>query len=214
MSMKEILQEIKCWNENRNNPGVISSLMSGIMSIQFSPGKKLLQGDDLHVYPAIQDNGKDQILKFYLISATYDTSNQLKQPDGLIPYIDEASILWNLADIDKDKIPADTAKARIYAWEHDFSSWLNISASHAKVFQAFHIPKKDLGYETIHAYFGLVPYTDEIAGDVFRADLVINPTDRGIGSIFEDTVMPVPPFGVNGALANSHFFLLNHALGK
>ncbi|MCW3083859.1 MAG: hypothetical protein JWP12_1225 [Bacteroidetes bacterium] len=196
LDINEVRAAIKKWNDNKNNIKAMDAL-GVITGFHFPVGDILQPAIDLHAYPAIDKNDD---IQFYLISSTYDQESKLKTAEHIV----QAGV-DRIPPRDND-IPLPTAMARIRAWEINFKSWLDTTIKDATVVEAFLIPGTDLdeNEESIVAYFGLIPDLRRNEASYF-VDLVLVPFSKTL--VFEDTVMPVPPFGED-ATARKRFALL------
>ncbi len=193
MNINDVKAGIQEWNDNLDNATLMSKLYD-IKALNFDLGNVILMSTDLHVYPAIDKNSD---IQFYLISSTFDN----KEQSNIIDYIVQAS---PEPQINYGSIPGIVAKSRIENWANHFTEWLDDSIAQSSMFQGFVVPGDDLNETNFTIYFGLRP-DDASTGIDYFADLILISASN---KVYEDTVMPVPPFGLNPGSAKNLFSLL------
>lgn len=207
---KNPIEEIRRWNEvaalaeETKNYTELKELLTGITGFRFPPiGLPSGLREDMHVYPGIRYEEDRPVLTIYVIFCGNDHRDSYEH---LERHLVEADTLQTLAG---DGIPPQSPAAeRIALWGSDFRVWLQETTENRSILRAFNVPGGDMmSYEEYHAYFGLIPLRDS-TGPSFRADLTIISYGVAPAPINQDTVMPVPPFGL-GVLAKECYYLLN-----
>ncbi|MEL1242816.1 hypothetical protein AAEO56_00970 [Flavobacterium sp. DGU11] len=200
MNNSTIINNIKSWGLARSNKEsqVFKQLFLENSGFFFTIPKT---NDDVtglyyHAYPGIEKG----LLKFYLIRSDHDTEEGYNEK-----YVIEATIK-NLTGM--DIIPEAIAKERIDTWVKNHNGWIdNQLDSEDSMYLAFGIPIDDVEPGSITVYFALAPYTSEITGQSYNADLILYRKYDGAGESYFNLVRPVPPFKPS-PWAKNDFYLL------
>lgn len=200
-TLEEVCSGIRRWNKYKKDIVLLQSLHA-VKGFTFEVGKKLLAGENFHVYFGLDDKKK---FEFYLISSIYDTATTLAE--------DHVETALQIVDVTQEQITSKEALTRIGKWKDPvcFEEWLLRSIKSDTMVEAFFVPGIDIdaGSVKFDALFGLKDISSDIAGLGFQVDLIL--TDGA--HVFYDTVMPVPPFGPKHSPTDEkRFYLLELAL--
>ena len=212
---------IKNWNNLRGNVEEMLDLLNQGNLFIFNPsiifrkeslGVEPIEVPYIHAYPAVYDNR----LKFILIDAKYDSKDYTEDEIAQHTYLCEVENNEGLKGHDKQskkgeqEINTIDAIERVFNWKKYHNTWIpnQIERTEDGIYQCFVIPVEDYEEGVEHrSYFALKEL--ENPGTVkYSADLIIK--NSSTGTVFMDTVHPVPPFRP-GVTTEDNFYLLEVA---